>query len=99
VVRVPALRERPADIEPLARHFLSEAQARFGLPETTFSSAAIAALQAWSWPGNIRELRNVVERAVLLAGESVLEPRPPKSSDVARGPRRWARLKLRRDAG
>jgi two-component system response regulator AtoC len=68
---VPPLRERPSEIEPLARSFLENACTRFGLPRAALSGPAVEALQAYRWPGNIRELRNVVERAAL-AGETTL---------------------------
>jgi two-component system, NtrC family, response regulator AtoC len=67
-LRIPPLRERPTDILPLARHFLSVARRRLGAPAgRTLSATAEAALLAHSWPGNVRELRNVVQRAALLA--------------------------------
>ena len=68
VVRIPPLRERPTEIEPLARHFLEEfcAQMSQAVPELT--PAAVEALLGYEWPGNVRELKNVMERAVLLAG-------------------------------
>jgi NtrC-family two-component system response regulator AlgB len=66
-LRVPALRERPEDILPLAEALLSEAAARNRRPGLEFSDDARKALVAYSWPGNIRELRNSVERAVVLS--------------------------------
>jgi two-component system, NtrC family, response regulator AtoC len=69
---VPPLRERRSDIEPLARSFLEDACARFGLPRASLSAPAVEALQAYHWPGNVRELRNVVERAALLAEATTL---------------------------
>jgi two-component system, NtrC family, response regulator AtoC len=72
-ISVPPLRERPADIEPLARTFAvaiaSELSARAG----TFAPAALELLQGYEWPGNVRELRNVVESAFVLAGGHVIE--------------------------
>jgi transcriptional regulator with PAS, ATPase and Fis domain len=73
-VTVPPLRDRPADIAPLARHFLDQARIRFDLPIMSLSAAAIAALQAWRWPGNVRELRNEMERAALLSRAALIEP-------------------------
>jgi DNA-binding NtrC family response regulator/pSer/pThr/pTyr-binding forkhead associated (FHA) protein len=73
-VRVPPLRERPAEILPLASHFLAEAARSFGLAQVSFSPAALDALAAYAWPGSIRQLRNVVERAALLGRGAVLEP-------------------------
>jgi DNA-binding NtrC family response regulator len=64
-VAVPALAERPDDILPIGRHFLVEFSKKFGRTVTRFSPEAEEALLACSWEGNVRELRNVVERAVL----------------------------------
>jgi DNA-binding NtrC family response regulator len=61
-LRVPPLRERVQDIGPLARHFLVQQD-----PQRYFSPDSIALLEAQSWPGNIRELRNVVTKAAVLA--------------------------------
>jgi two-component system, NtrC family, response regulator AtoC len=68
VVRIPPLRQRPTEIEPFARLFLSEFCKQLGQPEPFLSAPALAALQAYSWPGNVRELKNVIERTVLIAG-------------------------------
>jgi len=64
---VPPLRKRPEDIEPLAAHFLARFAGDTGRRVRGFTPEAIAALRAYHWPGNIRELRNVVERGVVLA--------------------------------
>jgi DNA-binding NtrC family response regulator len=66
-LRLPALRERPADILPLAEYFARRYADANGLPQRGFAAAARAALAAHSWPGNVRELENAVHRAVLLA--------------------------------
>jgi two-component system response regulator AtoC len=63
---LPSLRERKDDILPLAEAFATRACAKVGRPRPAFDGAARAALEGHLWPGNIRELRNVVERAVLL---------------------------------
>jgi two-component system, NtrC family, response regulator AtoC len=68
-VSLPPLRQRPDDIVPLAQHFLDGA----GAP-SAFSPTTIAELRAYRWPGNIRELKNVVERAALLAQGRPIEP-------------------------
>ncbi len=71
-LRVPPLRERPAEIAPLARLFATRAAEGLGLDAPpALSAEALTRLEAYSWPGNIRELRNVMERAVLLGGESI----------------------------
>jgi DNA-binding NtrC family response regulator len=66
-VALPPLRERPEDIPALARHFAAQIVKQNGWKEVSFSDDALAALQAHSWTGNIRELRNVVERLLLFA--------------------------------
>ena len=68
VVRIPPLRERPTEIEPLARHFLEDFSAQMGQGVPELTPGAIEALHGYDWPGNVRELKNVMERAVLLAG-------------------------------
>jgi DNA-binding NtrC family response regulator/pSer/pThr/pTyr-binding forkhead associated (FHA) protein len=73
-IMVPPLRERPSEIEPLARMFLESARGRFGVAAMGLSPAAIAALTSYGWPGNARELRNVIERAVLLTTGPLIEP-------------------------
>jgi DNA-binding NtrC family response regulator len=71
-VHLPPLRDRREDIAPLAMHFLRRHAARYRKPLTGFDAGAMQALLSHPWPGNIRELDHVVERAVLLApGEQV----------------------------
>ena len=67
---LPPLRERSGDVEVLARHFLAESVREHGHGPRTFGACALAALRAHHWPGNIRELRNVVDRAALLSGDA-----------------------------
>jgi two-component system nitrogen regulation response regulator NtrX len=64
---LPPLRERPEDIPALAAHFAAQIVKQNNWKEITFSPEAMSALQAHNWPGNIRELRNVVERLLLFA--------------------------------
>jgi DNA-binding NtrC family response regulator len=66
-LRVAALRERKADIPLLAAHFVDLLVKELGCPKPRLTRAGIEALQGYDWPGNIRELRNVIERAVLFA--------------------------------
>jgi two-component system response regulator FlrC len=73
-ITVPPLRERPADVPLLARHFAAVSAARNGFPQPTVSAAAYAILQERRWKGNVRELENVMERAVLLAGNETILP-------------------------
>jgi DNA-binding NtrC family response regulator len=71
-LRVPPLRERVEDIPMLARYFLDCLAQDCGRSDMTLEKSAIDTLQEYSWPGNIRELRNVLERAVLLSERSHL---------------------------
>ena len=71
-IAVPALRERPEDVLPLAETSLRAFSAAAGTGPRSFSDAARAALLAHTWPGNVRELMNRVQRATLVAGASVL---------------------------
>jgi two-component system, NtrC family, response regulator AlgB len=64
---LPPLRERAGDILPLARHYLGHFARQLGKPVGAFRDDAVALLRAHRWPGNLRELRNAVERAVILA--------------------------------
>ncbi len=64
-LKVPPLRDRPADVLPLAHLFLREAAARQGRVAPRLTAAAAAVLQRYGWPGNVRELKHVVELAVL----------------------------------
>jgi DNA-binding NtrC family response regulator len=68
---LPPLRERCEDLPALVEHFARQVSAQNGWKAVPFSSAAIATLKEYGWPGNIRELRNVVERLLLLAGDEV----------------------------
>lgn len=72
--RPPPLRERGEDVLLLADHFLRGFNLRLGKSITGISQAARGALLAHSWPGNIRELRNVIERAVILEGHPEVQP-------------------------
>jgi two-component system nitrogen regulation response regulator NtrX len=66
-VRVPPLRERREDILELVRYFLARLSAERGLAPPALSEEAAAALQSYDWPGNVRQLRNVIERTLILA--------------------------------
>jgi two-component system response regulator AtoC len=71
-VRVPPLRERPSELEPLARHFMQRFSRAADERAPELSPAALAALRQHHWPGNVRELKNVIERAVLVADGDIL---------------------------
>ena len=66
-LEMPPLRERPEDIPALAQHFLSRFADEYQRPARGFDEAVLVALRNYPWPGNIRELQNVVERAVILS--------------------------------
>ena len=72
-LHMPPLRARPGDIVPLARHFLSRLGARMGRAGLALSAAAEAELTRYFWPGNIREMENVVQRAVIMAPGNVVD--------------------------
>lgn len=74
-VVLPSLRERRDDIPALVTHFIDVFSRRMGKPIDAVSEETMEAFQAYSWPGNIRELQNLVERAVILANDGVL-PNP-----------------------
>ena len=71
-IEVPALRDRLEDVPALVAHFAEQLAASAGVPGKKFSDEAMARLQARAWPGNIRELRNAVERALILASGKVV---------------------------
>jgi DNA-binding NtrC family response regulator len=71
-LEIPALRERRADIRPLAESFLARARQHYESPARRFSAQALDALEHYPWPGNVRELQHVVERSVLLAQEEAI---------------------------
>lgn len=72
-VKLPALRERREDILLLARHFADHQAKINGLPRTDFSADAMQFLSRLPYPGNIRELKNLVERTILVSGKAVLD--------------------------
>jgi formate hydrogenlyase transcriptional activator len=71
-IRIPPLRERPEDIPVLAQHFVQQAARRTDKIIDTIPSETMEALTEYGWPGNIRELENVIERAVILSSGHVL---------------------------
>ena len=78
LIHVPSLNERREDIPMLTEHFLQLICQDHGIPKKSIDAAAIEALQALNWTGNIRELRNIIERLVILSDQTI------KSSDVKR---------------
>jgi transcriptional regulator with PAS, ATPase and Fis domain len=84
-VEVPPLRTRREDIPLLVQTFLNEFNARNGKSVRAVGQEAMYILERYQWPGNIRELRNVIERATILAEGEFVEPRHLPPSLVARG--------------
>ena len=73
LIKVPALNDRRDDIPLLVAHFAEKIANEQGTAKKTFSAAAIELLKSYDWTGNIRELRNVVERLIILGGKEVSE--------------------------
>ena len=73
-IELPALRERPEDILPLAEHFLRKAKKKLGGKAVKFSPAAADALRRYLWPGNVRELEHVIERVLIMASGTSIAP-------------------------
>jgi two-component system nitrogen regulation response regulator NtrX len=72
-VRIPSLAERRDDIPVLVGHFMKRLSAASGLPTRSIGDDAMAVLQTHGWPGNVRQLRNIVERILILASDDVTE--------------------------
>jgi DNA-binding NtrC family response regulator len=72
-IELPALRERPEDIPLLSWAFVKEFSNSMGKPIEKIAGDSMAAMRAYPWPGNIRELRNVIERAMILAHGPILQ--------------------------
>ena len=88
-IHVPPLRERAEDVEPLAEKFLEAYAAKHGRSVRCFSAEALDALMAYDFPGNVRELSNVIERAVIVAEEGWVGVKDlPEAVRVAAGGRR-----------
>ena len=90
-IHLPALRDRPEDVLPLAEAFLAEIGRAFGRPPAVLSRGARERLLEYAWPGNARELRNTLERAAILSEGGLIEARhlslagPRTPSALARG--------------
>ena len=71
VIRVPPLHERSSDVPELTQHFVDEISSLYGIPPKPIDSDAMEALSAMRWSGNVRELRNVIERLIILSGDTI----------------------------
>jgi formate hydrogenlyase transcriptional activator len=84
-IQVPPLRSRKEDIPLLAHHFIDHFRHDFGAPARDLTRDALDKLMCYDWPGNIRELRNVLERACVLATSAIIEADGLRLPDTARG--------------
>jgi two-component system nitrogen regulation response regulator NtrX len=73
-LRIPALRERREDVPALARHFMARSGETSGMPPRELAEDAMAALQAYDWPGNVRQLRNLIDWLLIMAPGEAREP-------------------------
>jgi len=100
-IKLPPLRERPEDLKPLSEHFIKFFARKFGKNITGMTDAVFAVLRDYDWPGNVREFRNVIERACILTrGDIINDPAvlfpgqlklcissvPPAPADAAASP-------------
>ncbi|MFZ5493082.1 MAG: sigma 54-interacting transcriptional regulator [Pseudomonadota bacterium] len=97
-IRIPALRDRPQDVPLLARHCLANVEARHARRSGGFAHGVLDALAGWAFPGNVRELENLIERAVLITPPgrpitlAALEPVLGEAHDTALMPRSLPQL-------
>jgi two-component system nitrogen regulation response regulator NtrX len=73
-IRMPSLRERREDVPELARHFIERSAESSGIPVRELSTDALTALQAYDWPGNVRQLRNLMDWLLIMAPGSPQDP-------------------------
>jgi two-component system nitrogen regulation response regulator NtrX len=98
-IRVPSLRERPQDIAPMAGYFLDEFCARNNFHSKKIDQEVYEILESHSWPGNARELRNIIERMAILTAGNVLTPDAvPVEIRLARGAAPRSNLKEARES-
>jgi DNA-binding NtrC family response regulator len=81
--RLPSLRERREDLPRLVDAVLEDLCARLSRPVPEVGESALAWMLEYNWPGNLRQLRNVLERALILPGDGPLAPRPPQDAEAA----------------
>ena len=98
-IRMPSLRERPQDIAPMAEYFLREFCARNNFKPKQIDDAVFESLEAYAWPGNARELRNIIERMVILtAGDGITLESIPVEIRLARDMSPKSNLKEARES-
>ncbi len=85
-LRMPSLRERREDVPDLARHFLARSAESSGMPARELSADALAALQAYDWPGNVRQLRNLMDWLLIMApGGAATDPGRDAAAEIGQG--------------
>ncbi|MBI2566738.1 MAG: sigma-54-dependent Fis family transcriptional regulator [Candidatus Schekmanbacteria bacterium] len=83
-LRLPPLRARLNDLEPLSHHFIRQFESKYGRELGPFAAETLAAMRAYTWPGNVRELMHAIERAVILADpRAVLPPAAERTGEGA----------------
>jgi formate hydrogenlyase transcriptional activator len=87
-IRVPSLRDRAEDIPLLVRHFVQQFSRRIGKVIDSVPAETMKALTEYHWPGNIRELQNVIERAVIVTQKSVLQVAVRELASAPKAPAR-----------
>ncbi len=97
-LRVPSLRERREDVPVLARHFMARSADTSGVPARELSEDVLAAMQAYDWPGNVRQLRNLVDWLLIMAPGGAGEPIRPEMLPPEVGSAAPAALKLDRSS-
>jgi DNA-binding NtrC family response regulator len=95
-IHLPPLRERPEDIPLLAKHFLKKICTFMRRPLLEITPEAISALESYEWPGNVREMENVIERAVALTDSDIIDRQdlPPKIGGVVQEDSRLPSLQI-----
>jgi DNA-binding NtrC family response regulator len=73
-IRLPPLRERREDVRLLAEHFIKLYGTKYRKPQLVLDARALRKLEQWHWPGNVRELQHAIERAVIMADRTTLQP-------------------------
>ena len=97
-IRMPSLRERREDVPALARHFMAKSAENSGVPAREISEDAMAAMQAYDWPGNVRQLRNLVDWLLIMAPGGPADPIRPEMLPPEVGSSAPAMLKLDRSS-
>jgi two-component system nitrogen regulation response regulator NtrX len=97
-IRMPSLRERREDVPALARHFMTKSAENSGVPPREISEDAMAAMQAYDWPGNVRQLRNLVDWLLIMAPGGPADPIRPEMLPPEVGSAAPAMLKLDRSS-